>query len=261
MIARPLTAAALLTLSLAAWGGQPAPSTLKYRIDLKGEQIVDLSAFGQSEQHTQFGGAAFITVVAQDTSGGRTIDITLDSMNVDSASQLPQSMADSAKGSNWHGLLAPNGKISGLKSTSKSTATGQLDGLLSLLFPRVKVGAKVGDSWSDTTDTQTDNDGSSISVRTVTNYSASGNETRNGTKALRIDAAFSSSRTGTINNPQGQMTLDGTGVGKGTYLLGPDGRLLSSESTDNGDLSVVVPQAPQPIPIKASNNVKITLLP
>ena len=260
MSARPLTTVSFLTLSLCAWGGQPAPTTMKYRIDLKGEQVVDLSAFGQSEQHTQYGGVAFITVVAQDTTGGRTIDITLDSMNVDSASQLPQVMADSAKGSNWHGLLAPNGKISGLKSSSKSVAAGQLDGLLGLLFPRVKMGAKIGDAWTDTTDTQTDNEGTSISVRTVTNYSASGNETRNGTKALRIDAAFSSSRTGTINNAQGQMTLDGTGVGKGTYVLGPDGRLLASESSDNSDISVVVPQAPQPIPVKATNTVKITLL-
>jgi hypothetical protein len=260
MTVRHLTAATLLSLGFATPGGRAAPTSSKYRIDLKGEQVVDLSAFGQSEQHNQFGGVAFVTVQTQDTSGGRTIDVTLDSMRVDSASQLPQSMADSAKGSTWHGLLAANGKISGLKSTSRSAASAQLDGLLTLLFPRVKPGTKVGDAWTDTTDTQTDAEGSSMTVRTVTNYSATANEARNGAKALRIDAAYSSSRSGTISNPQGQFSVDGTGTGKGTYLVGSDGRLIASESTDNSDLSVVVPQAPQPIPIKGTNNVKVTLL-
>ena len=259
----PVTVASLLAVGLSAWTMVPAPTTIKYRVDLKSEQVVDLSAFNQGEQKSSFSMSGFLTVGLADTAGGRTIDIGLDSLTADSMAQagVTKEMADSMRGSSWHGFLAANGRISGLKAVKAHPGTGQLAGFLSTFFPRVKPGAKVGESWTDTTDFATNDEAASFSVRMVTNYAATGTEVRNGIKALKIDAAFSSSRTGTITNPQGQLSVDGTSTGKGTYYMAPDGRFLGGMTTDNSDLSIVVPQAPQPIPLKATTVTTVTTLP
>jgi hypothetical protein len=58
----------------------PAPSTTKYRIETKLEQIIDLSAMGQGSQTTAFDQHAIISVTLTDTAGGQVMHVVIDSL-------------------------------------------------------------------------------------------------------------------------------------------------------------------------------------
>ena len=87
MTSRLWAAAALSLVAVVAWKSPPAPTTKRYRIDLKTTQVIDLTAVGQTEQRQSFSSTAFVAVVLGDTTGGRTITITLDSLRPDSRSR------------------------------------------------------------------------------------------------------------------------------------------------------------------------------
>jgi hypothetical protein len=169
-----------------------------------------------------------------------------------------QTTLDSARGRTWHGLMDADGRLSGVKRMD-SGAVGGGD-LLTNFFPRVRRGAKVGDNWTDTSETSTNEAGQSITTRTVTNYRVAGAENHNGTHALRIETAFSLSQTGEINNAGGSLGVDGTGTGTATYFVSDDGRYLGGNSTVNSDLQITTAQLPEPIPIKATNTATITIV-
>jgi hypothetical protein len=256
---RSSTFAALALAGLAGGIVLAPPQTTHYKIETRSEQIVDLSAVGQGEQHNNIALVNFLTVTLSDTAGGRTVHAVLDSMLKADTNPLPaQSTLDSAKGRTWHGLMDADGRLSGVKRMD-STEGGGGD-LLTNFFPRVKRGAKVGDNWTDTSETATNEAGQSITTRTVTNYKVAGAENHNGTHALRIETAFSLSQTGEINNAGGSLGVDGTGTGTATYFVSDDGRYLGGNSTVNSDLQITTAQLPEPIPIKATNTATITIV-
>ena len=154
MSRRPLLLTAACSLfGLVAWtGSHLAPETAKYRVDIKSHQVIDLSPVNQPAQTQDFGATGFLTISLKDSTGGKAMDAVLDSMKVDSTSPIPPAVADSAKGSSWHGLVSPQGKISGLTAGTKTTAGGQFESILAGFFPRVKTGAKTGGTWTDTLD-------------------------------------------------------------------------------------------------------------
>ncbi len=252
----------ILALSICAAGAAWAPpASTKYRVDYKSHQIVDLSPFGQGEQRQSFGWSSFLKITLTDTAGGRTMHAVVDSISVDSGSQIPAGVFDSVKGAAWLGFVSPEGRVSGLKMVERREGGEQLQGVLASFYPRVKKGAKVGDKWTDTLDVARESGNSTMSTRTVTNYTLSGTETRAGSKALRIDAAFSLAQTGVVESPQGAVNLDGTGTGTGSYYVATDGRFLGGSSTTKADITAVVPSAPSPIAIKDSSTITVTPLP
>ncbi|MEP7325804.1 MAG: hypothetical protein ABI836_07645, partial [Gemmatimonadota bacterium] len=181
---RSSTFAALALAGLAGGIVLAAPQTTRYKIETRSEQIVDLSAVGQGEQKTNISLVNFLTVTLKDTAGGRTVHAVLDSMLKADTNPVPeQSTLDSAKGRTWHGLMDPDGRLSGVKRMDSGPGGGDL---LTNFFPRVKHGAKVGDNWTDTSETATKEAGQSITTRTITNYKVTGTENRGGTQALRI---------------------------------------------------------------------------
>jgi hypothetical protein len=252
-------AAASLTL-IAASLAEP-PRTTRYRIETRMEQVVDLSGMGQSEQRNNLGMVNFLTITLNDTAGGQTVRAVLDSIvGSDTSAALPQASLDSAKGRTWHALLSPEGKLTNVKRMD-SSSTGQASELLSSFFPHVKVGAKVGDRWTDTSETTTDAEGQSITTRTITNYSVTGTETRSGARALKIETAFSMAQTGEITQGGQALSVDGTGSGNATYFVAPDGRYLGGSSVTNADLQISAAQFPAPIPVQVKNTVTVTTLP
>lgn len=235
---------------------------MRYRVETKGEQVVDLSAIGQGEQKTGYAQISFLTITLNDTAGGLTVHAVLDSaVKADTNALPPQASLDSARGRAWHALLSPEGKLSGLKRIDDTTAVGPFGDMINNFFPRVKRGAKVGDQWTDTTEAMTDSDGQTLTTRTITNFRATGTETRSGTRALKIETAFSLAQTGEVNGPQGSFSLDGTGTGTATYFVTPDGRYLGGMSSVTSDLQVTTEQLPAPIPIHATNAVTVSVLP
>lgn len=252
---------AMTAVGLMGGVGASAPVANRYRMDLKGEQVLDLSGMQQPDQRQSYGMSSFIVVSLRDTVVGRTVDVTLDSMQVDSGSPIPPAALDSARGATWHALLSSRGKLSGLTPGAQGGASGQVEGLLWTFFPRIGVGVRSGDSWTDTTTYQINDGPASFAVRVVTNYSAAATEPQNGVEALKVQAAFSSSRSGTVETSQGQMNVDGGGTGTGMYYVSRDGGFLGGETVEQATLNLTSPSLQQPLPIRSTNTITITRLP
>ena len=260
MSVRPIMLAAVSVSLLAGWGFD-APRTIRYRVETNNEQVVDLSGLGQGEQRNSFGLVNFLTVTFDDTAGGQTVHAVLDSIVKADTNPVPQQISlDSARGRTWHALLSTEGKISNVKRID-TTSAGQIGDIISNFFPPVKPGVKVGDQWTDTTEMTTDQEGQSLTTRTITNYSVTGTETRNGARALRIESAFSLAQTGEINQGGGTMSVDGTGKGTAVYFVTQDGRYLGGTSNTDASLQITADQIPAPIPVQVVNKVTVSVLP
>lgn len=244
-----------------------APVTTKYKIEIKAESVVDLSAMGAGEQRGNQGVTAFVAVTLSDTTGGKIMHVVIDSVKMDGGPMpVAPAMLDSAKGAALHGFVDPRGKVSGLKNMKSALdsnmALAQVKGLMSTFYPRMKPGAKSGDSWTDTTDVETKNPSQTMKTRLVTNYVAGAQETVAGTPAMKIEAAFSSTLSGTIENPMaGSMEMEGSETGNGSHYLGTDGRYLGGTSTANGKSLIKAAMAPDPIPVKTTRSMTVTVLP
>lgn len=257
MLFRRWTFAALLPVGLAVWGtGQDSS---RYRIDLKTEQVVDLSGVGQQDQRQAGELTAFLHVTLTDTAGGSVMGVVVDSLQADTALSIPAPLQDSARGASWHALVAPGGRISGLTRVHSTPLSGIFEGFLRRFLPPVARGRKAGDTWTDTLDTTDNIPDGLLNIRTVTNYLA-GTETFAGAKALRVVAASSSAMTGQQQTPGGQTNIEGTGITNTTYYLGPDRRYLGGSSKQVQNLKVSGSFAPQPVPITITSEVTVTLL-
>lgn len=241
-------AAALAVLPI---GLHPAPTTYKYKIHQETVNDVDATAVGGAKQSTTAASSIYLTVTLNDTAGGRTVHLVIDSMTTDSAADQAKAMmkaaADSMKGKAFHAYLPKDGKITGIKSMANDSGTvTRAEGLLETLFPKISASVKPGDTWSDTT-TKTNpmGQGGSMKITSVTNYKAVASEKDGSDKAMRVQAATNM----TISGQVGPQTIEGDGQGQSSLLVSPMGRTISGNGTSTMNLQVSVPQAPEPIPV------------
>jgi hypothetical protein len=249
--------AALATVALSSG---TAPSTTRYRIDQSLSQEMDATAAGGAKQKISFTTSSFVTVSLVDSAGGKVMRVVIDSLRGDSAVPIPRAMLDSARGAEFRGFLDKAGKPSGLAPASPNPAAVQIQGLLSDFFPWIKAELKVGDSWSDTTAKTNGVGTDSVTVRRVSAYKAAGAETWNARKALRITEEFTSSVAGTQPTPNGPAKIEGTGSGKGSYYVSPDGRYLGGDWQQQSSLAVSGSFAKQPLPITIVQKTKVMAL-
>ena len=255
MQARALTFAAL-TSGVFLTGAVSGPVTTKYRIQQTTEQEIDLTAAGQGKQQRRNASSMFVAITLSDSAAGRIAHFVVDSAMGDST-VTPEVKAslDSLRGQAFHAFI-DHGKVASVKAMKDGQAAAGMSVLISALTPRVKLGTKVGEAWTDTTDVTNDIPGGNMTVRTVTNYKASGTETRDGVKALKVDAASSSALSG----QQAGATIEGTGSSNATYYMGPDGRLVASNATSTSTLALTTPQLPDPIPLTIKGTFSVTMI-
>lgn len=241
-------------------GEAAAPTTLKYKIVQRMEQTIDASAMGQGEQKVAMGYAAYLTVVVDDSAGGRTVRGTVDSLIPDADAE-PTIMAvlNRSKGATGSAFIGADGKLTNFNekpadSTAGSTA---LRGLLHSLFPAVKPSAKVGDSWTDTTATSDTANGMPTSRRSIVTYKATDGATVAGDKTMKLDVTGTYSVGGA--NDAG-VAFEGNGTQTGTFQRAGKGYLVDGTFNDNANMSFSVPQAAEPIPMSTVSAVTITLL-
>jgi hypothetical protein len=237
-----------------------APFTIKYRIDQSLSQEIDASAAGGAKQRIAFNTTSFVTVTLADSGGGKAIRVVVDSMRGDSATPIPASVLDSARGAEFRGFLEKSGKPSGLEPSGNAPAAIQVQGLLSDFFPWTKPGMKVGDSWSDTTAKTNGTGADSVTVRRVSAYKAAASETKESRKAVRITEAFTSSVAGTQPTPNGPARIEGSGRGNGFYYVSPDGRYLGGAWEQQSSLKISGSFAPQPLPITIVQKTRVSTL-
>jgi len=249
-------AAAVLVLPAIDW----APSTTKYRIDQSLSQEIDATGAGGARQTISFNTSSFITVTLSDSAGGKVMTVKVDSLRGDSATPIPAAVLDSARGAEFRGFVERSGKPLGLEPLTGTSAAAQIQGLLSDFFPWVRSGLKVGDSWTDTTAKVNGVGADSVTVRRVSAYKASGNESRGSRKAVRITEDFTSSVAGTQPTPSGPARIEGSGRGRGSYYVGPDGRYLGGDWQQQSSLKISGSFAPEPLPITILQKTKVTTL-
>ena len=258
MLSRSLTVAAFAAGAFMIPAAATAPVTLKYRINQKTEQVIDLSGMGQGEQRTAIALTTFVTVGLTDSAGGYAVRAALDSIRPDSGS-TPEaaSAAATLKGATGTAFLGADGKLTGFKGDSAATRAAAVQGALTPLFPAIRPKVKAGDSWTDTTEVTTPSGQGSLTRRSVTTYTASAGDTRNGVKTIKVTTAGSFSVAGLI----GPQTIEGTGKNSGTVFVGPNNRYMGGTTDEEFALSVTVPQAPEPIPVTGKSALVISTLP
>lgn len=252
------TALAAAGLVLPLLGQAPTPT--KYRIDQSLSQEIDATRAGGPKQKIAFTTSSFVTVSLVDSAGGKVMRVVVDSLHGDSAVPIPANVLDSARGAEFHGFLEKSGKPSGLEPVRPNPAAVQIQGLLSDFFPWIKAGLKVGDSWSDTTAKTNGTGTDSVTVRRVSAYKAAASEAWNARKAVRITEDFTSSVAGTQPTPSGPARIEGTGSGKGSYYVSPDGRYLGGDWQQQSSLAISGSFAPQPLPITIVQKTKVIAL-
>jgi hypothetical protein len=250
--------AAMAAVTIALPAIRVAPVTTKYRVDQNLTQEVDGSAEGQGKQTLRFSTSAFVTVTLNDSAGGRTMRVIVDSVKGDSATPIPQAVLDSARGGEFRAFLSRAGKPSPLTPTGTSPAAAQIQGLLADFFPWVRPRLKVGDAWSDTTVNTTGAGSDTVTVRRVTTYTTAAGETRGAARSLRIATEHTSNVAGIQPTPQGPAKIEGKGEGSGAYYVSADGRYLGGEWQLHSSLNLSGAFAKQPVPVTVTQTTKVT---
>ena len=257
MQARTLMAGALFSGAMMVPAPHAASVTTRYKVAQRIFQEVDATALGGGKQGFVVKTTSYVQLTLTDITGGRSIKVLVDSIHGDSLPPgAPADMLSKAAGVVVTGNVDGNGKLSNVTASGDGGGL-QLTSLVQQLVPPIKSGAKVGDAWTDTTETANGN----LNTRTVTNFKVTGTETRGTAKASRVDGAFSSSIAGTQETPGGSADIDGTGTGTSSYLIAPDGALVSGTSTSKSNLNVTLAAQGAILPLVLSQSVEITPLP
>lgn len=259
---RTLTfAAAAAGAFLLPIGDAAAPTTLKYKIVQRMEQTIDATAMGQGEQKIAMGYSAYLTVVVDDSASGRTVRGVVDSLVPDSDAE-PTVMAalSRTRGASATAFIGPDGKIANYSEVADSAGGGgasALRALITSLFPPVKLSAKAGETWTDTTTSADTVNGMPTNRQSVVTYKATAGAAVDGASTLKLDVS------GTYNvggaNDQG-IVFEGSGTQNGTFQRTARGVLVDGTFNDNANMSISIPQAPEPIPMSTVSAVTITRL-
>ncbi len=242
-------------------GEAAAPTTLKYKIVQRMEQTIDASAMGQGEQKVAMGYSAYLTVVVDDSAGGRTVRGTVDSLIPDAdAEPTITAVLNRSKGASGSAFIGPDGKLTNFSEKSADSTAGggtALRGLLHSLFPAVKPNAKPGDTWTDTTATSDTANGMPTSRRSIVTYKATDGASVGSDRTMKLDVSGTYSVGGA--NDAG-VAFEGTGTQTGTFQRAAQGYLVDGTFNDNANMSFSVPQSAEPIPMSTVSAVTITLL-
>jgi hypothetical protein len=262
MRVRQLAALTTFATLLGATPAWRAPVTSRFRVDQTLTQDIDATAAGKGRQRVAFSTTSFLTVTLNDTAGGKAVRVVVDSMRGDSASPIPASVFDSARGAEFHSFLSAAGKLSTSEAVNVSPAAARVQGVLTDFFPWVKAGARPGEQWADTSTQATTNGVDSVVVRRVTSYRVAGRETRGARKALRVTSQYVSTIRGTQPTDSGQPArIEGGGKGSGIYFVSPDGAYLGGDWHLESALTIAGAFADHPLPITISQTTKVTPIP
>jgi hypothetical protein len=202
-----------------------------------------------------------------DSTGGLPTTFTVDSIAVDSASQLPPQIdLSAARGFRVTGRLSPTGEfLSGPCDTSAAIASlGNLLPRFRSFFPRLPAGGVAPQtSWTDSTtasDSASCSGGATITTRSQNRRAATTWEEREGTRALRLESTATYQFSGSGDQGGSPFTLNGSGMGTGVQFLSNDGRYLGGELRDSSTLTIDLPAQGVTIPRRQIAHTIIAVL-
>lgn len=249
----PSSVIAAITAAALVASPSSAAEKLRYKIHQQMDQVVDLSSMGQPEQVVSAGYDVYVTLDVTDSAGGRAVRAAVDSVVPGTGADHPAmaGMLSIYKDLSGSGFVTADGDAEGFVDVD-SARGAQLRGLVDGLFPKLKAGAKAGDTWADTVNT-TDTIPTGITTRnSVTNHVAAEGEGG----ALKVSSKAAYSVSGVV---QGGMPLEGRGNTTSEMQVAPGGWVVSATSDDQSDLLIAPPGA-GPIPISNQMVSTITML-
>jgi hypothetical protein len=264
-VARPLSRAfalagfAAIAVPAVAAAQLPAyaPSAAKYRV----ETLINIaqSAMGQTMEFTSTSKQLISVNIA---GGAPAFDLTMVLDSISATSTSPQPMPDNSGlvGMKLTGKIGPNGLVSDEKAVDKAGVDPKTPIAQSLktLFPKLQPGAKVGESWKDSSLTKGSQGGIETTTITLTTYKYDGDSTVAGTKFAKVSAAADAKVSGK-GNAQGQdLSLDGTSKSTSVYLIATTGVFHGGTTQFQADLNVTVEAMGMVVPItqKGTNKVE-----
>jgi hypothetical protein len=185
-------------------------------------------------------------------SGGLTARWVLDSIVVAAADPLGPPETGTARGTTFSAMVGENGSTGQVDVDRERTelldAVGErLQGLL----PRLPAGgARIGASWTDTTEHGRRAGGIAVTARTVGRRRAAGWTTWAGAPALEIVSEGDYILTGRGEHAGQEVELEGTGRRHARHYLDPSGRLLGAIGSDSVTLEVRLVAGGLVIPIR-----------
>jgi hypothetical protein len=250
-----LLALATLTGSVT---GPAAPQ--RYRIEVKAQQEVDMSAMGGGKQTTDLGVIGFVTVTMSDTVGGQLAHIVVDSVAIPAGIELPPQLGDavgSAKGVYFHGYIIDGKAKDGLKPSVQNPLVALLAGGIENFFPGLRTTAKLGDSWVDTVKADKSTDAMKQTSTTLLNWKVSA-----GTMgAMTYDATTTGTMMSEGQSPNGKQTINAKISGTRS-LTGPaTGPMQKGVIKAMQDLLVSIEGMADAIPVSATTEVTFTIIP
>jgi len=254
----------LTLLTFAALQGPvtlPTPP-LHYRVDSKTTTEQDLTSINRGKVAGSLSTTAFISVTMTDSADGQVARITVDSMKMEptgaTALQLKpadaNAAADSARGMSVH-AYSVRGTIRGSPRPSGSNAAlAPVMQAVGVLFPGLRSGLKVGDSWSDTTKVDNDVQGGHQRGAIIATWKVTGTE--NGGFVLDGTAA-----TNMVTNGQAGESLTVNGASTEHLVMATHGPTRSASIESSVNASTVRQQGATPIPTKTVGLLRLTPIP
>lgn len=232
------------------------PAPVHYRIDAKSRQDVDLTAMGQPMMSSDLTASIFLSLTMSDTTGGKLAHVIIDSMQMVATGQMeqayPHSLADSAKGTFMHAYIVAGKVKDNAKLQVENAATSLARQTLSLLFAGTREGKKVGEGWTDTTESSNTSANGTQKTKVVYDWKVTG--ATGGTVTVEGTGSGTSSLEG------GQQTFVGTSSSKTTVTSPAGGPSTHATLHSSQALQVTAPGLPNTIPVTAVSDLTLTIL-
>lgn len=207
--------------------------------------------------------ATYLTMTFVADPRGLRATIVLDSMMLDRPNSIIQPLVDSTKGTEWGGVLAPNGRLESLTANHPSLFGEQVRTMLNRLIPVLPTGGvEAGRSWTDTSSVPFNlMAGFSGSEQRHAEYSAGKAEDNHGTRSVPITSAIRYAVSGSGSAMGPEIHMEGSGQAMGTHRLSMTGRLLEASVNDSVSMTLNVPAAGQTVPAVVIATYSLTILP
>jgi hypothetical protein len=252
----------ILLAAALAQGPGPVGPPQRYRLEVKTLQELDQTSNGGAKSANGLTTLALISVAMTDSAGGQLARITVDSMVLSPVGAIVEDLkhrpgaAQDARGA-WVRVYIARGKIQGGVQLSDSTnpALGAIVQAVAVLFPGIRRGARVGDSWADTSHINNASGSRHATGEVVAAWKVVASEG----DALVLDGT-STSRTRTEDGASGQvMTL--VGGSKERVVIPPSGLARRATIETSNDMTMTSPKLTAPMPAKTTGSLTLTPLP
>jgi hypothetical protein len=252
-----------MVLALAVTQGPVTPAApLRYRLEAKTVAQQDPAGVGNEMKSGSLTTTAIISVTLTDSAEGQIARVTVDSMKLEPTGAMTLSLpltaavaaADTVRGA-FVRAYTVRGVVRGTaQASSPHPALATIFQAMPVLFPGLRSGIKVGDSWADTTRINNDISNGHQTGQVIATWRVTGIE--NG--GFVLDGAATT--TVTTNGQNGQ-SLHVTGSSKEHLVMAGRGPTRSASIESSNNVTMSSTQAAAPVVGRNTGSLKLTPLP